>query len=542
MIRSAIILIISLFLLPSHAFADTPGPPSDLRIGSGASTYTLTVTSGSGDGDYQAGQIVQISAYDPDEGTAFAGWSGDVEYVEDEGSASTSLSMPEGDVEVVAEYRDEEILAFPGAKGFGSTTPGGRGGEVIKVINLNNDGPGSLREAVSASGPRIVVFDIGGTIVLDSDIVIKNPYITIAGQTAPGDGITLRRANITVFETHDVIMRGLRFRIGNEDGGPPLDNRDAFQISGTASNYNIVIDHCSFSWSTDEILTTWGGDNYNITISNCIFTEPLNYDGHGYGVMFGPGSSNITFHNNIIAHSKSRLPRISGWVSGLPDRLPATSIELYNNIMYNWVYEASLVGSDDIDDSTHPLQMHWINNYFIPGPDWTNDKPPIKIHPEVENNAIPELYCVGNIGPGRANNTEPEENIVRVDGREYVATSKVFASSFAPSGNYTTVYDELLGIEGEGIGAYYPSRDSVDERTISDILNRTGNLLDTQEHVGGWPNLQEGTPPVDTDGDGMPDSWETSYGLDPQDPTDANTDNNNDGYTNIEVYINSLFE
>ena len=431
------------------------------------------------------------------------------------------------------------LPAFPGAKGFGSETPGGRGGVILHVTNLNNAGSGSLRDACSASGPRIVVFDIGGTIILDSDISIANPYITIAGQTAPGDGICLRRAGLEI-KTHNVIVRGLRVRPGNEDGGPDLGNRDALQIEGSNNKYNIVIDHCSFSWSTDEIFTIWNSENngtQNCTISYCIFSEPLGCTDHAFGILFGPGTSRITFHHNLIAHATARSPDIGGGNSAYPEINPSSYIEFYNNLIYNWKWLGCQIASGTDGKNVGPQFVHLINNYWVKGALLQNNQPCISASSSHENT---RFYVSGNIGLGRESLDKPECSIARSDSQSRCTTLEQFSKSFIPTDSYQDVYNKILGVKGHGAGAYYPIRDSVDTRTIYSVQNGTGGPPDTQNDVGGWPTLSSGAPPTDTDKDGMPDSWETARGLDPKNATDANYDRNSDGYTNIEEYINGL--
>jgi pectate lyase len=209
---------------------------------------------------------------------------------------------------------DREIPAFPGAEGFGSHTPGGRGGRVIEVTNLNPDGPGSLREACAAKGPCIVVFRVGGTIEINRGLSIREPFITIAGQTAPGDGICLRGGTLGV-HTHDVVIRYLRVRVGDSPEGPDPENRDCIDISGDADRvYNVVVDHCSFSWSTDENVATWYGPR-DVTIQWCITSESLNDSlhpkgPHGKGMILGSQDNTITIHHCLFAHNADRNPLI----------------------------------------------------------------------------------------------------------------------------------------------------------------------------------------------------------------------------------------
>ena len=229
-----------------------------------------------------------------------------------------------------------QIPAFPGAEGFGSFTPGGRGGKIIEVTNLNPTGKGSFRSACEASGPRIIIFRTGGTISLIKNIRIKNPYVTIAGQTAPGDGICIKGAAI-IIETHDVILRGLRIRIGDDISGPNPENRDGIGIENKNNPpYNIIIDHCSISWAVDENVSVWYA-THDITFQWCIISEALNKSihpkgSHSMGMLFGaPEGSvnrpkNISIHHNLFAHNQDRNPKIAG----------ANFCEIINNVIYNF--------------------------------------------------------------------------------------------------------------------------------------------------------------------------------------------------------------
>lgn len=433
------------------------------------------------------------------------------------------------------------IPAFPGAQGFGSETIGGRGGKVIHVTNLNNTGSGSFRDACRATGSRIVVFDVGGTIILNEDVSIDNPFITIAAQTAPG-GICLRRAALCI-RTHDVIVRGLRVRPGNEDGGPSLGNRDALKIEGEVDeanpkDYNIIVDHCSFSWSTDEIFSIWTVAK-NITISWCIFTEPLNCTSHAYGILLGPGSSHITIHHNLISHTMARSPNIGGGNAIRPELKPASFIEVCNNVIYDWAYEGATIESGIDGKNKGPQLIHFINNYWIKGPLLRNREPSIRAADTHEDS---RLYVKGNIGIVRTSLGEPESNIMRSNSQGRYSDSELFGKSFVPVDSYLESYNVVLGLEGKGAGARVPEHDAVDSRAISDVKNRTGVVPNNPSEVGGWPELGGMLKLEDSDNDGMPNSWEVAYGLDPNNSADANLDKDTDGYLNIEEYINGLFD
>lgn len=400
------------------------------------------------------------------------------------------------------------LPAFPGAEGFGSDTPGGRGGRVIEVTNLDASGTGSLRAALEASGSRIVVFRTGGTILLTSDITIRNPYITIAGQTAPGDGILIRGGAIRL-ATHDIVIRGLRIRVGDSSNGTTPTNRDAISIENSSSPpYNIVIDHCSVSWALDENFVTWY-EAHDITFQWNITSEPLTQVESGYGLLVGDYSTNVSVHHNLFASNPDRNPRIK----------PSTSAEVINNVIYNWSwYGTRTQGNSNI-----------IGNYFKAGPGTAG--PPITVM-----DAGQKVYVKDNIGPGRMSNTG--DDWLLVDGS---STTRSNLPVVTPSGividDVTAVYEIVLS----KAGAMIPSRDAVDKRIVESVRNNNGRYVSSQNSVGGWPALNSGTPPQDSDHDGIADNWELTHGLNPNSAGDGSQDRDGDGYTNVEEYINSFF-
>ena len=410
------------------------------------------------------------------------------------------------------------IPAFPGAQGFGSTTPGGRGGRVIAVTNLNDDGPGCFRAACDAEGPRIVVFRISGVITLSKKLVIKNPYITIAGQTAPGDGICLRNYTF-VIATHDVVVRYLRSRLGD------VTAQEDDSITLAAGAKNVVVDHCSATWSIDEDLSL-AGDVSNVTVQWCLIAEGLNHSkhskgAHGYGSL-SRANGPVTWHHNLWAHNASRNPRL-GDNYGRP---PYPTFDVRNNVIYDYGEIASGL-------TQGVLKVNYVGNDIRPGP---SSKVTTPVH--IGGPSDLQFYIKDNIFEGNialtSDNSQFFDPIV-IDGKRQVQT--VDQPFPAPPVDTTDARAAVVAVLAT-VGASLPRRDSVDARIISEVRDRRGSIIDSQQQVGGWPELKSTAAPKDSDGDGVPDDWERRFGLNPSDPSDANLDKDGDGYTNIEEYLN----
>jgi pectate lyase len=413
------------------------------------------------------------------------------------------------------------LPAFPGAEGFGATTPGGRGGKVILVTTLADSGPGSFRAACEAVGPRIVIFRVSGTIALQSEIVVTNPFLTIAGQTAPGDGICLRNHPFGI-ATHDVVVRYLRSRLGDE----VLQQGDCIDLLNGARN--CVLDHCSATWSIDECLSL-SGDVQNCTVQWSLIGESLNRSKHpkgphGFGTL-ARANGPITFHHNLWIHNDSRNPRM-GDNYGRGTTFP--TFDVRNNVIYDFGATASGL-------TQGKLKINYVGNYLRAGPS-SRAKTPINIG----NNSEITFFIRDNVLDGSAELTADNTKFVSayvIDGKKQVQTTDTpFAAPAVTTSSATSALDAVLA----SVGASLPARDAVDARLVDHVRNRAGKLIDSQKEVGGWPVLKAGTPPVDTDNDGMPDAWETAHHLNPRDPSDSNADRDNDGYTNVEEYINGL--
>ena len=440
------------------------------------------------------------------------------------------------------------LPSFPGAEGHGSVTRGGRGGRVIAVTNLDDSGPGSLRAAVEAEGPRIVVFRLSGTIDLQSRLTISNPFITIAGQTAPGDGIAIKRYPLKI-DADEVILRYLRLRLGDESG----DDADALS---SRFHQNIMVDHVSASWSVDEAVSIY--HCRNVTVQWSLVSESLYQSGHAKGAHgFGGiwGSDYSTYHHNLLAHHSSRNPRFA---SG------AGHNDYRNNVIYNWGYNSAYGG--ERDQSGRPqynfTTVNMVANYYKPGP---ATEPGVVRHRIVNPSSrdgvdgYGQWYVAGNEVHGHPGVTADNwEGGVQPHSRDtggpvrwqdgHLEALKLGAPWAAMPINQHTA-EEACRLVLQHAGATLPRRDPVDARIVEEVRTGTATfgesyggggkgIIDSQEAVGGWPPLESGTAPPDTDGDGMPDAWESGHGLDPHDGADGVADQDGDGYTNVEEWLN----
>lgn len=436
------------------------------------------------------------------------------------------------------------IPAFPGAWGAGMFTTGGRGGKVIAVTNLNDSGEGSLRAALETEGPRIVVFRVAGTIEVKNDLNINHPDITIAGQSAPGDGICI--AGTFNINTHNAILRHVRVRRGVPMGGQGDDN-----IGGNP-NHHIIIDHCSTSWGMDENISLYrrmrpsldGSTQIkdpaeNITIQWTISSEALDARGHAFGGTWGGNPS--TFHHNLFACNTARNPSIG--MSG--------PFDFRNNVIFNWRHRT-------MDGGDETSMINVINNYYKSGPATNDNMKAVFARVEQrsmyspgsawaegdwykkEQNRPGKWYVAGNVMYGNEELTN--NNWSGIKGSEKLArvNTPFVGWPVSPHETAELAFESVLA----KVGATLPKRDAVDMR-VTDMVRsgkpttETGILKDISE-VGGYPVLtyDPAKVPVDSDGDGMPDAWETKHSLDPKNKADGAIDSDGDGYTNVEEFLN----
>jgi pectate lyase len=422
----------------------------------------------------------------------------------------------------------EGLAVFPGAEGFGTRTRAGRGGKVVFVTSLADSGPGTLREALAYPEPRTVLFRVGGIIELKSHLFIEQPFITIAAQTAPGDGIVLKDFGINIL-THDVLIQHLRIRPGNK-GDVRVDHNDAIAILGptgsSQGSYNVVIDHVSTSWAEDETVSTWFGP-HDITISWSIISEALNRSRHpkrthSAGLMIADRSDRTSIHHNLLAHNDFRNPLIA--TGGTHD--------VVNNVVYDW---GSLV-TEMTEDA--PTMVNIVGNYYRPGR--SSQSPyPIFIQPSEHMQAL-KLFVADNVLHDRGPVSEAWSMVQsgwKGSGApaRYRAEARFMTAPITATGAIEA-FDAVL----TGAGATHPKRDAVDSRIVSEVRTGAGRIIDSPDEVGGFPQYNGGTAPVDSDDDGMPDEWERSLKLDPQSPADGAMDADRDGYTNLEEYLHSL--
>ncbi|RZL19419.1 MAG: pectate lyase [Pedobacter sp.] len=458
--------------------------------------------------------------------------------------AGTDILPPKEEPKVVPKPVQETAIAFPGAEGFGKIATGGRGGKVIKVTNLNDDGAGSLRAAINQTGARIIVFDVSGNIKLKSKLQVKNANLTIAGQSAPGDGICIQDYEMNI-DADNVIIRFIRFRMGD------LTQNEQDALWGRY-HQNIIIDHCSMSWSIDECSSFYA--NKNFSMQWCILSESLNKsfhekDDHGYGAIWG--GSSASFHHNLLAHHNSRNARFDGGNRSGTGLSPfgIDKVDYRNNVIYNWGSNSAYGGENG--------EYNIVANYYKAGLGTASSKRSRIMEISLETDVVKygpgfgKFYIADNYVDGNPTVTQNNWNggVDKGSGltdANYTASKmpNAFSAEVITAHTATQAYNTVL-LYG---GASY-KRDAVDTRILKEVKDgtvtyngsKTGKrgIIDSQNDVGGWPVLQQTSPLKDTDGDGMPDDWETANGLDPN-VANAAGRHLSTAYDNIEVYLNEL--
>ncbi|WDF57827.1 T9SS C-terminal target domain-containing protein [Flavobacterium sp. KACC 22758] len=432
-------------------------------------------------------------------------------------------------------------LAFPGAEGYGRYAVGGRGGKVIEVTNLNDDGPGSLRDAINQEiGPRTIVFNVSGNIKLASRLVANQPYITIAGQTAPGEGITISRAPIGL-TGNDGVIRFLKVRIG---GGTTFDG-----MGLTGADYSII-DHCSISWTIDESFSSRGA--HHITLQRTLISEALNIAGHDkypagkmHGFAATIGGDIGSFHHNLLAHNQGRNWSIGGGLNG--DGYYTGRLDITNNVVYNWGGRTTDGGANEVN---------FVNNFYKPGAS-TTIFVALNAQHEGVGKGMQRYYFNGNIMPGYFDEKSQDKgrkstisHNEKVDYETFV--NKPFFPSYVETQSAKAAYKNVLS----DVGANQPFFDKHDNRIVEETLKGTftykgsksglGGMIDNEQDAGGWPNFASETRPTDwdTDHDGLPNWWEKAFGLNENskagDFSDANQDTDKDGFTQLDNYLDWL--
>ena len=466
---------------------------------------------------------------------------------------------------LAADAQFDSAPAFPGAEGFGRYTTGGRGGAVYHVTRLDDDTkPGSFRYACNQSGKRTIVFDVSGTIYLTSELQLKNGNVSILGQTAPGDGICIADYPF-IISSSNVIIRYMRFRLGNRK----VAYHEGDGLGGM-DQANIIIDHCSVSWSVDECLSVYGSKN--LTVQWCFVDQSMVDCGHvkgnhGYGGNWG--GSGASYHHNLIAHHTSRTPRLGPRPSTQTDE----RMDMRNNVIYNWGGNGCYGGEG--------MNVNIVNNFYKPGPGSPEGTKGMRIaavgirtsaytHHDTSPNEWDAMwhvwgkyYVTGNVNSKydevtTDNWTYGMYNQIDDSKVDYTYTQEtkdtMRINQPIPYGFVTThkalkAFDKVVAYGG----ASY-KRDSHDTYIAEDVEKGTAKysgvgqegkgFINNQDEAGGWPELNSETAPADSDGDGMPDAWETEHGLNPTNANDANLYNldSHRYYTNLEVYCNSLVE
>ncbi|MFD5216690.1 Ig-like domain-containing protein [Streptomyces tendae] len=429
---------------------------------------------------------------------------------------TAALRMPSAraaDKLAAAAEAADGVLAFPGAEGGGRYATGGRGGSVYEVTTLADSGPGSLRDAVSGSN-RTIVFRVSGNIELKGGLDITGSNLTIAGQTAPGDGICVVGNETKAENVENIILRHLRFR-GTDTLGTPIDT------FGMERCRNVIVDHCSFSWAVDECCSCYGNENF--TLQWCIIAEGLALSVHekglhGYGGLWG--GDNATYHHNLLVHQGGRNPRFS-FVEDVPQRA-----DLRNNVIYNYGY-TSCYGGEWADG------VNIVGSYYRPGPNTLATIAPVIVSPDRGGS----WHVGGNVVEGHSDVTaDNTRGVVFPLGGATLSDEPFETSDPVLTQAAKDAYQAVLA----GAGATLPRRDATDARVLADARRGTGRMINSQKEVGGIVPLASAEPPKDSDHDGIPDAWEKAHGLDKNGAGDGAAIDPATGWSNLELYLNSL--
>ena len=433
--------------------------------------------------------------------------------------------------------------------GGGSAATGGNGAATVyRVTSLEDNEPynpkdGTLRFAINKAGARIIVFDVAGTIHLCAPLTIAHGDVTILGQSAPGQGICIADYPLVLEKTNNVIVRFVRVRLGNSS--LEKDNEKDYDAISVNDCKNVLIDHCSASWSVDECVSCYGNENF--TLQYCFITESLRNAGHvkgahGYGGIWG--GQNASFHHNLLAHHDSRNPRFD---HDYVDKKHAGPIDFVNNVIYNWGGN-STYGGEGSSNGAGGRHINMVNNYYQPGPSTDNKVRTRIVDPWTScDNCI--SACGGNVLPPviflSGNVMKDADEVTRDNWKGSTKAKSVAGTDTRWKEGLT-----LLPAEQEAASAYQTvlakagcslSRDAVDLRIVQEVQHGTGKLIDKPSDVGGWPELKPGHSVVtDEDEDHIPDEWEKKYGLDPTNRKDAKAQTLVAGLSNYEVYLNDL--
>ena len=456
-----------------------------------------------------------------------------------------SLTACQGSQNIPEEQTEEKVPAFPNAEGGGKYATGGRGGTIYTVTSLEDDvnTPGTLRHAINKSNARTIIFAVSGRIDLKSELRIRNGNISILGQSAPGDGICISGYPLIV-NADNVIIRFIRLRMGDEKGV----EGDALSVN---KSKNVIIDHCSFSWSTDECVSCYGNENF--TLQYCFITESLRKSvhlkgSHGYGGIWG--GTNASFHHNLIAHHDSRNPRFD---HDYVDNTCHGPIDFVNNVVYNWGGNSGYGGESVLE----PRKINMVGNYYKYGPATNSKRRARIVNPTTKCTnctssgvVTPGLFYVADnyvygsdaVTTDNWQGVEPDDSSMK----NQCKSTERFAMNYdltpqTPQAAYETVLNKA--------GCSYV-RDENDKVMVNDVRNgsythkgsngSTNGLIDSQTDAGGWQEYKTYNLPTDSDKDGMPDEWEKNNNLNPEYGLDASQKTNSKNYTNLEVYLNSI--